>query len=78
MEDILSSKTLDEEEKVLERYLTYYDQRKGQPFHVKLTVPKPEDTPNQKRARNLQGEIYPNSSRTRSHQKCTLNLQDWS
>ena len=50
MTDILSSKQLDDEEKaklynqVLQRYLTYYDQRKGQPFHVKLTTPKPVET----------------------------------
>ena len=47
MSDILSSKQLDDEAKatlynqMLQRYLTYYDQRKGQPLHVKLTTPKP-------------------------------------
>ena len=30
---------------MLQRYLTYYDQRKGQPLHVKLTTPKPVETP---------------------------------
>ena len=51
MTEILSSKQLDDEEKaklfnqVLQRYLTYYDQRKGQPLHVKLTTPKPVETP---------------------------------
>ena len=51
MTEILSSKQLDDEEKaklynqVLQRYLTYYDQRKGQPLHVKLTTPKPMETP---------------------------------
>ena len=51
MTDILSSKQLDDEAKatlynqVLQRYLTYYDQRKGQPRHVKLTTPKPVETP---------------------------------
>ena len=51
MSDILSSKELDDEAKatlynqVLQRYLTYYDQRKGQPLHVKLTTPKPVETP---------------------------------
>jgi len=51
MSDILSSKQLDDEAKatlynqVLQRYLTYYDQRKGQPLHVKLTTPKPVETP---------------------------------
>ena len=51
MGDILESKQLGVEEKaklytqVLQRYLTYYDQRKGQPFHVKLTTPKTTETP---------------------------------
>ena len=51
MSDILSSKQLDDEAKatlynqVLQRYLTYYDQRKGQPLHIKLTTPKPVETP---------------------------------
>ena len=51
MSDILSSKQLDDEAKatlynqVLQRYLTYYDPRKGQPLHVKLTTPKPVETP---------------------------------
>ena len=51
MSDILSSKQLDDEAKaalynqVLQRYLTYYDQRKGQPLHVKLTTPKSVETP---------------------------------
>ena len=51
MSDILSSKHLDDEAKatlynqVLQRYLTYYDQRKGQPLHVKWTSPKPVETP---------------------------------
>jgi len=45
MNDILSSKQLNDEEKaklynqVLQRYLTYYDQRKGQAVHAKLTTP---------------------------------------
>ena len=51
--DILSSKELDDEAKaslynqlqVLQRYLTYYDQRKGQPLHVELTAPKSVETP---------------------------------
>ena len=48
---ILESKQLDDEEKaklynqVLQRYLTYYDQRKGQPLHVKLTTTKTTETP---------------------------------
>ena len=51
MSDILFSTQLDDEAKatlynqVLQRYLTYYDQRKGQPLHVKLTIPKPVETP---------------------------------
>ena len=51
MGDILESKQLDDEEKaklynqVLQRYLTYYDQRKGQPPHVKLMTPKTTETP---------------------------------
>ena len=50
MSDVLSSKQLDDEAKatlynqVLQRYLTYYDQRKGQTLHVKLTTPKPAET----------------------------------
>ena len=50
MNDILSSKQLNDEQKaklynqVLHRYLTYYDQRKSQPLHVKLTTPKPVET----------------------------------
>ena len=54
MTDILSSKQLDDEEKeklynqVLQPYLTYYDQRKGQALHVKLTTPKPVETPKPK------------------------------
>ena len=51
MTDILSSKQLYDEEKaklynqVLQGYLTYNDQRKGQPLHVKLTTHKPVETP---------------------------------
>lgn len=47
MNEILSSKELDDEQKaklynqVLQRYLTFYDQRKGQPLHVKLATSKP-------------------------------------
>ena len=54
MSDILSSKQLDDEAKatlynqVLQRYLADYDQRKGQPVHVKL---KPVETPSQKRVK---------------------------
>ena len=55
MGDILSSKQLENEGKatlynqVLQRYLTYYDQRKDQPLHVKLTTPKPVETPKTRR-----------------------------
>ena len=51
MGDILSNKQLDDEAKatlynqVLQRYLIYYDQRKGQPLRVNLTTPKPVETP---------------------------------
>ena len=51
MSDILASKELDDEAKVrlykqvLQRYLTFYDQRKGQPLHVKLATPKAAETP---------------------------------
>ena len=51
MTDILSSKELDDKQKarlynqVLQRYLTYYDQRKGQPLHVKISTPKTVETP---------------------------------
>ena len=54
MSDILSSKELDDQSKaklynqVLQRYLTYYDQPKGQPLHVKLTTVKPAETPKPK------------------------------
>ena len=51
MTDLLSSKELDDDEKVkfysqvLQRYLTFYDQRKGKPFHVKISTPKATETP---------------------------------
>ena len=50
MNDILSSKQLNDEQKaklynqVLQCYLTYYDRRKGQPLHAKLITPKPVET----------------------------------
>ena len=50
MNEILSSKEIDDEEKaklynqVLQSYLSYYNQRKGQPLHVKLATPKPIET----------------------------------
>ena len=50
MNDILYCKQLNDEKKaklynqVLQRYLTYYDEQKGQPLHVKLTTPKPVET----------------------------------
>lgn len=56
MSEVLSNKHLDDEEKAklynqaLQRYLTFYDQRKAQPLHVKLTSSKAEETPcNKKR-----------------------------
>ena len=30
---------------MLQRYLTYYNQRKGQPLHVKLSTPRAVETP---------------------------------
>lgn len=51
MTDILSSKELDDEQKarlynqVLKRYLTYYNKRKGQPLHVKISTPNAVETP---------------------------------
>lgn len=45
MTDILANKRLDDEEKarlynqVLQRYLTFYDQRKSQPLNVKIAFP---------------------------------------
>ena len=51
MTDILSSKELANEQKaglynqVLQRYSTYYDQRKGQPLHVKISTPRAVETP---------------------------------
>ena len=46
MTDTLSSKELDDEQnarlynQVLQRYLTYYNQRKGQPLHEKISTPR--------------------------------------
>ena len=70
MSDILSSKELDDEAKatlynqVLQRYLTYYDQRKGQPLHVKLTTPKPVETlkPAESEESTAQAETIPISA----------------
>ena len=51
MTDILSSKELDDDKKVklynqvLQRYLTFYNQRKGKPCHVKISTPKATETP---------------------------------
>ena len=65
MGDILSSKKLDDEEKaklynqVLQRYLTYYDQRKSQPLYVKLTTPKPAEAPKQEEAKENTEEPTP-------------------
>ena len=63
MGDILENKQLDDEEKaklynqVLQRYLTYYDQRKCQPRHVKLTTAKTTETPTQLRLQNVQRKL---------------------
>ena len=59
MNDILSNKQLNDEEKaklynqVLQRYLNYYDQRKGQAVHVKLTTPKSSETLSPKRVKKV-------------------------
>ena len=51
MTDILSSKELHDEQQarlynqVLQRSLTYYHQRKGQPLHVKISTPKAVEAP---------------------------------
>lgn len=51
MSEILSNKHLDDEKKAklynqaLQRYLTFYDQRKAQPLHVKLTSSKAKEIP---------------------------------
>ena len=68
MSDILSSKELDDEAKaklynqVLNRYLTYYDQRKGQPLHVKLTAIKPTETPKPEESEEPTEERSPDKS----------------
>ena len=66
---------------MLQRYLTYYNQRKGQPLHVKLTTPKPVETPkpeeSEETSKESTGRNYSDfSSRTRSMEKCTQALQD--
>ena len=68
MSDILSSKELEDEAKaklynqVLQRYLTYYDQRKGQPLHVKLKTPKPVETSNPEKSKESTEEPAPEKS----------------
>ena len=68
MSDILSSKELDDEAKaklynqVLQRYLTYYDQRKDQPLHVKLTAVKPTETPKPEESKEPTEESAPEKS----------------
>ena len=65
MGQILSSKELNDDEKarlynqVLQRYLTYYDQRKGQPLQVKLTPPKATETPKPEENEQPTGETIP-------------------
>ena len=39
---------------MLQRYLTYYDQRKGQPVHLKVTTPKPTETSKPEESENPQ------------------------
>ena len=63
--DIISSKELDDEQKarlynqVLQRYLTYYDQRKGQPLHVKISTPKAVETPKSEENEQPTEELAP-------------------
>ena len=65
MSEILSNKHLDDEEKAklynqaLQRYLTFYDQRKAQPLHVKLTSSKAEETPLQQEKGDTLTESLP-------------------
>jgi len=88
MEDISTSKQLGDEEKVKlynqvpKRYWTYYDQRKGQPHHVKVTTPKTTDAPKPEENEKPTEEAVPETStptavEIRSHKKCTQNLQSW-
>lgn len=68
MSEILSNKHLDDEEKAklynqaLQRYLTFYDQRKAQPLHVKLTSSKAEETPLQQEKSDTLTESQPNET----------------
>ena len=68
MSDILSSKELDDEARaklynqLLQRYLTYYDQRKDQPLHVKLTAVKPTETPKPEESKEPTEEPAPEIS----------------
>ena len=86
MNDILSSKQLNDEEKailynqVLQRYLTYYDQRKGQPLHVKLTTPKSSETPKpeeSKESSKESTEVETAIPKRRGDEKCTQALRNW-
>ena len=85
MTEILSSKQLDDETKaklcnqILQRYLTYYDQRKGQPLHVKLATPKPVETPKPEESKaketgkeSTKLETVPTAV---EHEKCPQALQ---
>ena len=47
---------------MLQRYSTYYDQRKGQPFHVKLTAPKPAETSKPEESDEPTEELAPEKS----------------
>ena len=67
MSDTLSSKQLDDEaatlyNQVLRHYLTYYDQRKGQPLHVKFATPKPEEGEGTSKESTAEAETIPTSS----------------
>ena len=68
MTDILSSKELDDEQKarlynqVLQRCLTFYEQRKGQPLHVKISTPKAVETPKPEEYEQPSKETVPENS----------------
>ena len=54
---------------MLQHYLTYHNQRKGQPLHVKLTTPKPVETPKPEESRvgtskesSMEAETIPTSA----------------
>ena len=47
---------------MLQRYITYYDQRKGQPLHVKISTPKAVETPKPEENEQLTKEPAPEKS----------------